>query len=111
LIQVGDEPLVIAARRSFLSRALELIGAQNVYADLDDRYPRSSAEDVIKRNPEMIFVLSLGPDTRDAVKSAQKWSKRFKHVQVLSSDGLLRPSLRLLEGVAQLEKAVYGVTP
>ena len=46
---------------------------------------------------------------------AARWSRfaqlravKTKRVQLLQGDAVLRPTLRLLEGLSQLEKAVYG---
>jgi ABC-type Fe3+-hydroxamate transport system substrate-binding protein len=115
LLQIGDEPLVVVGGSGFLQEMLELVGAKNVYADNDTRYPRPSLEDVLKKDPDAIVVLALGHDVRPFKRMGQRWTEfpslkavRNKRIRVLQGDPILRPTLRLLEGATLLEKAVYG---
>ena len=55
LLQLGDDPLVVAGGGSFLQDALEAVGARNVYGDADTHYPRPSLEDVVHRDPDRDF--------------------------------------------------------
>lgn len=109
LLQVGGDPLVVAGGNSFLSHALAAVGAQNVYQDATAHYPRPSLEDVLHRNPDMIIVLALGENRKLYETMARKWGEfpnlaavKSRKVRVLQSDPLLRPSLRLLEGLSSL---------
>ncbi len=114
MIQVGDDPLIVAGKKSFLNEALQAVGATNIYADAEAHYPRPSLEDVVTRDPDVIIVAALGEDARTYQQTALRWHqfkalsavKRHK-VRVLRSDALLRPSLRLLEGLSQLGKCIY----
>lgn len=115
LLQVGDSPIVVVGRKSFLNQTLDIVGAKNVYSDLNSHYPHPSVEDVIYRDPDMILVLELGEDMEESKKSALKWLKFSKmkavlnhRVKVLKNDALLRPTLRILEGLALLERTIYG---
>ena len=114
LIQIGDDPLVVAGGNTFLQEALEAIGARNPYARASVHYPRPSLEDVIQQKPDVIIVLSLGQDKRIFEIMARRWSQhpaipavKNKRVHLIEDDALLRPTLRLLEGLALLEKRVY----
>jgi len=115
LLQIGEEPLIVVGKESFLHEALETVGAQNVYADLKAHYPRPAVEDAVHRNPDVILVLALGQDLTPFQKMAISW-QRFPHLKavsqketrVLQGDTILRPTLRLLEGLSLLERAVYG---
>jgi iron complex transport system substrate-binding protein len=115
LLQVGENPLVVVGKKSFLHEALEVVGARNLYGDASAHYPKPSLEDVISRNPETILILALGKDLETFQKMKRSWLsfKKLKAVQlhqvkILQGDEILRPSLRLLEGLAILEKAIYG---
>ena len=62
----------------------------------------------------MILVMALGQDLASFDRMATRWSEfrslaavRNGRVGVLQADPLLRPSMRLLEGLALLERAVY----
>lgn len=115
LLQIGDEPLVVVGGDSFLSEALEIVGAKNVYADLKLAYPRISYEDVVKRNPERILVFALSDDPVVFEKMVKQWGRfpgmrsvKGRGITVLKADELLRPGSRLIHGLILLEKELYG---
>lgn len=115
LLQIGDEPLVVVGGDSFLSEALEIVGAKNVYADLKLAYPRISYEDVVKRNPERILVFALSDDPVVFEKMVKQWGRfpgmrsvKNRGITVLKADELLRPGSRLIHGLTLLEKELYG---
>jgi iron complex transport system substrate-binding protein len=115
LLQVGDEPLVVVGRQSFLHEAIELIGAKNAYADAKAHYPRPSLEDAVKRNPGVVIALALGEDMGPVERMVERWQRfpmveavRAERVHALRADALIRPTLRLLEGITQLERTVFG---
>ena len=114
MLQVGDQPLVVVGKGSFLHSALEAIETRNIYFDTEGRYPKPSLEDVLKRNPDVIVVIALGEEIETYREMAERW-KRFsqlkavstKRVYVLKSDALLRPTLRFLEGLTLLDRLLY----
>lgn len=113
LLQAGDEPLVVMGADSFLHEALETVGAVNVYGNVKKNYLKPSLEDVIGRDPDIILVLALGDDLRPFQRMVGRWNqfKRLKavkagRVRILRGDPVLRPSMRLLEGLSLLKKAV-----
>jgi iron complex transport system substrate-binding protein len=115
VLQLGDDPLVVAGHGSFLQEALETVGAQNLYGDGATHYPRPALEDVVHRSPDVIIVLALGHDLTSFDAMAARWAQfsslkavKSRQVRVLQGDAILRPTLRLLEGLSLLEKAVYG---
>lgn len=113
LLQIGDEPLVVAGRDGFLNEAIEIVGAKNVYSDQKGSYPRVSYEDVVKRNPDAILVLALHGDEATFEKMLSQW-RRFPNLKavkngklkILHADELLRPGIRLPIGIEKLEKAI-----
>jgi iron complex transport system substrate-binding protein len=115
LLQIGDQPLIAVGGGVFLNEAVSAIGAKNIYADQSVRYPRPSVEDVLKRNPEVIVVAAMGKERALYERMARQW-KQFTgvaavkngQIKVVFLDELLRPSLRFLNGMALLERAVYG---
>ncbi len=114
LLQIGDDPLVVAGGGSFIHEAIEAVGAVNLYGDADG-YPRPSLEDVLKRNPEVVLVVTMTEDKEVFEKMARKWSTftalkavKSDQVKVLNGDTLLRPSIRFTEGLLLLEHAIYG---
>lgn len=105
--QVWDRPLMTVGGGHWISDALVLCGARNVFADLRGLSPVVSREAVLSRAPELIVGGSDAPDVRH---SWQRFAslpavKNDAFVQV-DSDLLHRPTPRLIEGVAGLCVAV-----
>ncbi len=108
MLQVGDEPVVVMGGQSFLNETLKTVGAINAYEDQAVNYLKPSNEDVLRRKPDLILIISLGEDLAAYRKMAKRWETLKLPVKVIRADALIRPSLRLLEGLGILEKAVYG---
>lgn len=115
LFQIGDEPLVVAGKGTFLTEALDVVGAKNVYADSRDPYPRVAYEDAVKRNPERILILEMNAEKEAFAKMIRQWERfpnlqavKAKQVRSFRADELMRPGSRLLDGVEILEKVLYG---
>ncbi len=127
LLQLGDHPLVVVGSRCFLDAILQLLQVENVFGQASLSYPRPSLEEVLALDPETVVVLGMGEESglnrRQASKvsqevaarrwasSWQRWSQlravRQHRIFFLSSDALLRPTLRLLEGLQDLERVFY----
>jgi iron complex transport system substrate-binding protein len=119
LIELDDNPLVVVGGKSFLNEAVSLIGANNIYGSSNTGYPRPSKEDVIAKNPDLILVPTFGQGfglgNPQFISKLEAWAQypsmkavKTHEVKALDGDTLLRPSLRLLDGLARLERAVYG---
>ncbi len=101
--QVWDRPLMTVGGRHWISDALALCGARNVFADLDAASPVVSREAVLKRAPQVIVSGSDAPDVRGFWQpfATLPAVKRRAFVRV-DADRLHRPAPRLAEGVAEL---------
>ncbi len=108
MLQVGDEPVVVMGGKSFLNDTLKAVGAENAYGDQAVNYLKPSTEDVVKRKPELVLIVSLGEDLHPYHLMARRWAALKLPVQVIQADALIRPSVRLLEGLSILERAIYG---
>ena len=93
--QLGDNPLVTASGATFSGELLSRAGCVNIFGDATMPYPRVNAEEVIKRNPDVIVVVSqMGPGS-----SGSAWG-RFgvisavsrKRVYDLSADLVCQPT-------------------
>lgn len=105
--QVWDRPLMTVGGKHWISDALALCGARNVFADLDAAAPLVSREAVLQRAPELIVS---GSDAPELGRPLQRFGslpavKRQAFVRV-NADRLHRPTPRLVEGVAELCAAV-----
>jgi iron complex transport system substrate-binding protein len=114
MLVLGDEPLIVAGGQAFLSEALSTIGAVNAYTDSPARYPRPSMEDALARDPDAVVILAMG-DPKPFQKMQARWESfaklravKSQRVKLIHADTLVRPTLRLLDGLLLLEEAVYG---
>ncbi len=105
--QVWDRPLMTVGGTHWISDALALCGARNVFADLRAASPVVSREAVLRRAPALIVGGSDAPDLR------RPW-QRFAGLPAVKNDAFVRvnadllhrPTPRLIEGVAELCAAV-----
>jgi iron complex transport system substrate-binding protein len=115
LLELDSNPLVVAGSSTFLNESLRRVGAKNAYSDVKKAYPRPLIEDVIKRNPDVILLLAMDRSLKSFEQTAKDW-KRFSKmkavqsgkIKVIHADTIIRPSLRILEGLSLLEQAIYG---
>lgn len=105
--QVWDRPLMTVGGTHWISDALALCGARNVFADLRALSPVVSLEAVLQRAPELIVSGSDAPDMR------RQWQRYARLPAVenqafarLDADRLHRLTPRLIGGVAELCTAV-----
>jgi iron complex transport system substrate-binding protein len=105
--QVWDRPLMTVGGTHWISDALLLCGARNVFADLHGLSPVVSREAVLLRAPEVIVSGSDAPDMRAQwqIFSGLPAVKKQAFVRI-DADRLHRPTPRLIEGVAALCNAL-----
>jgi len=105
--QVWDRPLMTVGGIHWISDALALCGARNVFSDLRAASPVVSREAVLRRAPELIVGGSDAPDLRGPWQrfASLPAVKNDAFVQV-DADRLHRPTPRLIEGVTELCAAV-----
>jgi iron complex transport system substrate-binding protein len=101
--QVWTDPLMTLNGDHFITRVLDLCGADNLFADLPIIAPRVSIESVIEANPDVIvtgMVDGLKPDMSlwddwQTIKAVHNKSYIF-----VDSDVMHRHTLRMLEGIS-----------
>ena len=100
---------VVAGRRSWITDLLEMVGAENVYGDLDVESVRVSHEEAIRRQPDVVVACWCGirklPEV-DRVLRRPGWQVtpafQQRRVAVLSEAYFGRPGPRLVQGLEQL---------
>ncbi len=115
MLQVGEDPLVVAAGKTFLNEGLDVLGLRNAYPDPKATYPRVSVEDVIKRDPEAIVLIGMGEDTASFARAEKRWrsypklaATKWNRVIFLRADALVRPGPRFPSGLEMLERALFA---
>ncbi len=111
--EVFDEPLMTAGPDTFIGQMIDLVGANNIFADAAEDYPQVSAEAIVERNPQVI----LGPDshaeklTPEMVAQRPGWSTiqavETGQVFLLDADMTSRPGPRLADALEALARALY----
>jgi iron complex transport system substrate-binding protein len=106
LLEIGHRPLMTIAGPHFMNEALDICGARNVFGDLPGVAPVIPWEEVYARDPEVVVGAGSGGDR---AKFEANWRERatlsaVKNARLVyvDPDTILRPSLRLEQGIAQL---------
>ncbi|HON95984.1 MAG TPA: helical backbone metal receptor [Deltaproteobacteria bacterium] len=110
--QVGASPLVTASDATFAGEFLRRAGAVNVFGDARMRYPRVNAEEVLRRDPDVIIVVSrMEPGSGSTL-----WERypgmsavRSGRVHELSADLVCQPTPAMF--LKALEAVVAAVHP
>ena len=100
---------------TFQDELLTLIGAENIFSDINS-WSEVSEEQVLSRNPEII-ITTVGQmfgteDPVTEIKNRPNWDKidavKNNKVFVTDSDAIQRPGPRLATAAKDLMKIVYG---
>ena len=102
--QLSSTPLITVADSSWPSQVFALCGGVNIFADSPAAYPQVSEEQVVVRQPEVIFG-SRHADTQ--TDTWQKWQGKLpaidnQHVFILQADWINRPTPRTIKAVEQV---------
>jgi ABC-type Fe3+-hydroxamate transport system substrate-binding protein len=95
---LGGDPPYVAGPGTFLTELLDLAGADNVFADLDQLYAPVSVEELIVRRPDVI-VVGRGTDLTARLRARAR-------VLELSPD-VESPSLRLGRSAREMAQGLH----
>jgi iron complex transport system substrate-binding protein len=111
-LEISATPLMTVGNGSFINDVIRRAGGKNIFDDLSQEYPVIDQEEVIKRNPDVIFILH--PLTKSAeVKKRLGWQKisALKNGKIyddVNPDLLFRPGPRIIEGIKVLAQRISG---
>jgi iron complex transport system substrate-binding protein len=103
-----DSPVIAIGGGSFLSELVEIAGGKNIYGD--DRRPAFDVtiEDVVRRDPDVVFA---GPESGDRMRAAPAWRalRAVREGRILIVDTMLvgRPGVRLGEAAVSLARLLH----
>jgi len=109
--EAGAKPLVSISKKVFANDFIYFCGGENIFSDSIIKYPRVSREEVLKRNPQAIMLVTMG---NVSAKEKDYW-KGFKELEavknnriyVIEADKVCRPTpLSFLEGLREVAKAL-----
>jgi iron complex transport system substrate-binding protein len=111
--ETWDDPLMTAGPTTFAGQMIAKGGGVNLFAEVTERYPQISIEEVIKRNPDVI----MGPDTHGEALTADQVATRpgwetVKAVQdgriyVFDGDITSRAGPRIVDGLEMIARALH----
>ena len=106
LLEIGHHPLMTLAGPHWINEALEMCGARNVFADLPGVAPLVPWELAAARDPRAIVGAGSAANEREF---RAQWADRpgmeavrAGRLVFVQADLVLRPTLRLAEGVAKI---------
>jgi ABC-type Fe3+-hydroxamate transport system substrate-binding protein len=105
---IWDAPLITVGSGSFMDELVNIAGAKNVYEDINGPSAEISLEDVAQRDPDFILA---GPIGARQIDSDPRWrivrAAREKHVLVVDTLLVARPSVRLGEAAVSLARLLH----
>ncbi|ALZ75059.1 cobalamin-binding protein [Rheinheimera sp. F8] len=108
--ELWDEPLSTIGPGAWPAQALQLCGAQSIFADAAGAYPQVSAEALLQRQPDLIVQPVSDTEPRRLTDYTTRFAS-LKAVQLQqraqpNADLLHRATIRTLDGVAELCKLI-----
>lgn len=73
LYLIWKDPYMVAGKDTFINSMIEKCGFRNAIADKDSRYPKMTAEEISKLNPDLVFL------------SSEPFSFTKKHIQEIQN--------------------------
>jgi iron complex transport system substrate-binding protein len=110
--EVGSRPLITAGKKSFVNDFIKYAGGINIFSDTAADYFRINQEEILKRNPEVIIMTTMGKPSN---KEKKKWQK-FKNISavknnriyLINADKVCRPTpLSFLAGLKEIVKTIH----
>ena len=110
-LQCGANPLVTVGRNTFEDEIIYLAGGINIANKNGSGYFRYSSEEVLKQNPDIIVIETMGIATKEEIKSWNRYKnlKAVKENRIYTIDGdiLCRPvPTRFIEGLKKISELI-----
>ena len=112
-VEIWHDPLMTAAKGSFINELITLAGGINIAQDIMRAYSYFSPEQVIKRNPDVIILTYMSQEQPLKILKARLGWKEISAVKKnrvfgdIEPDILLRPGPSLIEGLKEIHKRFY----
>ncbi|MBN1823138.1 MAG: cobalamin-binding protein [Endomicrobiales bacterium] len=111
--QIGARPMFSASAGSFINDIIAFAGGTNIMEDLKARHPQVSLEEVVKRNPEVIILVSMGAESGEVLENWKKLPEisavRNERVYFVDSALFGEPTPdSIAEGAEKIFKLLHG---
>ncbi|MBR9873849.1 MAG: vitamin B12 ABC transporter substrate-binding protein BtuF [Vibrionaceae bacterium] len=102
--QLSEKPIITVAGKNWPSEVFTFCGGENIFSSAGSPYPQVSIEQIITRQPEVIFT------SRHAMSSDGMWSEwknevpalKDGHIWSLNADWINRPTPRTLNAISEV---------
>jgi iron complex transport system substrate-binding protein len=109
-VEIYGNPIMTVADSSFVGKLVNLAGGKNIFPELPRLYSRVSAEEVIKRNPDIILTTYPGVEA-EQIKNRMGWedinavkNNRIYTINDINPDLILRTTPRSVDGIVKLSE-------
>ena len=107
------DPLITSGQGTFVNDLITMAGGINIAEGAKGSHPRLSMEEVIVKDPQVILLSSM--KSRDPLIEQRQWWERWKEVSavrsrrihVINADLIHRPSLRIVDGLEEIARAIH----
>ncbi|HON06017.1 MAG TPA: helical backbone metal receptor [bacterium] len=83
--QLGTKPLVTVGGNTYFNQLTLIAGGANIFADIKTKYITISAEEVIRRNPDIIIGMGMEENT----EISEFW-KQFKNIEAVKKNKIFK---------------------
>lgn len=105
---VSTHPVILAGEKTFVNEFLKIVNLKNLAEGVEINYPVFSREEILIRNPEVIFHTTHSEKSIDIFNSYPEWQKldaiKKREVYYLNPDIFFRPGPRYIEGIRVLSR-------
>ena len=107
------DPLISSGKGTFVNDLIVMAGGENIAENAKGKHPLLSMEEVMARDPQVIILSSML--SNEPMTTQKQWWARYGEISavragriyVIQADLILRPSPRIVDGLAEVAKAIH----
>jgi len=107
------EPLIAAGANSHINEIMNILGLKNIASDIPLTYVQLNIEEIIKRDPEIIFIGDghAGKEYLEKLLERIKYTSAVKksHVYYIN-ETIYHLSPRIIEGIKEMSRIGYNLS-
>ncbi len=111
-LELGAKPLMTAGKNTFIDEIINSAGGLNIFQVTNFEYPRVSLEEVVRCNPEVIILATMGEITEQESTFWQKYPNleavKRNRIYTLDANIICRPTpVRYVEGLKKITEFLH----
>ncbi len=112
-VQLDSNPIISVGGNTIYSELISMAGGVNVAGHVPVKYPRYSMESLIKAQPDVILLSTMGGKSsgKAALESWSRWKQipavRNRRIYVIDSDLTDRFSPRIVQGLEEIARTLH----